>query len=391
LISSSLSTINPYAIAIAAFSIVASVGFSRIGSRIPGTLVAIILTTLAVSLFELPVETIGSRFGSIPAALPDLKIPDLKFSELKELLQPALAIALLGGIESLLCAVVADGMIGGNHRPNAELVGQGLANIACALTGGIPATGAIARTATNVKNGARTPLAGIVHALVLLAIALFAAKWAELIPMACLGGILAVVSWNMCEFSAIQSIFKTTKSDWAVFLATFLITVLFDLVLAIEIGMVLAAFLFIRRMSESLEASELGQMEKYSGSESSAIFEDELSEVPDDVVIYEINGPLFFGAAQRFYDSLRSANLGGKVLILRMRNVPMIDATGLQRLADIIGHFQKKKVTLLISGASARLKSQLTKPGIIDQANIKDSIKEALEAAQKFIEQSNAR
>jgi len=284
---------DPIAFAIGAGTIAVSLFMTRISKIIPGPLVAIVLATSVVAFLDLPVETIGTRFGAIPSSLPAPHFTMVDASTFKELLRPALAIALLGGIESLLSAVVADGSIGGKHRSNMELVAQGGANMLSALFGGIPATGAIARTATNIKNGGRTPVAGMVHAVVLLLIMLVAGQWAALIPMSCLAGILVVVAWNMAEVRGFRAVFKTSRYDMAVLLVTFILTVVVDLVVAIEIGLVLAAFLFMKRMGDSTRFSELSG-EARSGEQ---LFESEFGKVPRHVMIYEINGPLFFGAA----------------------------------------------------------------------------------------------
>ncbi|MEK6616584.1 MAG: SulP family inorganic anion transporter, partial [Bacteroidota bacterium] len=243
-------SVNIYAIAIAAGTILISVLFPKITLKVPGSLLAILISTVAVQYFHLNVETIGSKFGEISSAFPIPHIPNFDFSTVQKLIQPAFTIALLGGIESLLSAVVSDGMIGGNHKSNIELVGQGIANIVSSLFGGIPATGALARTATNVKSGGRTPVAGIIHSLVLLLIMLVAGKWATLIPLSCLAGILVVVAYNMSEWRSFISVLRTSKSDGAVLLSTFALTVFVDLTVAIEIGMVLAVFLFMRRMTQ---------------------------------------------------------------------------------------------------------------------------------------------
>ena len=241
-------TVNMYSFMIAAATVAIILLWPKVTHKIPGSLIAIVVTTTAMQIFHLPVDTIGNRFGSIPSSLPMPIIPDLDFNTIKKLIQPAFTIALLGGIESLLSAVVSDGMIGGNHKSNMELIAQGTANIFSSIFGGIPATGAIARTATNVKNGGRTPVAGIVHAITLLLIMLFVGKWAALIPMATLAGILVVIAYHMSEWQSFVSVFKGSHSDVVVLVTTFLLTVIIDLTVAIEIGMVLAAFLFMRKM-----------------------------------------------------------------------------------------------------------------------------------------------
>lgn len=331
----------------------------RLWPKVPATLVAIVAATALVHWSGLSVETIGSRFGKIPRSLPLPHIPTIQLETIRDLLQPALAIALLGSIESLLSAVVADGAIGGQHRSNMELVAQGGANIASALFGGIPATGAIARTATNVKNGGRTPVAGLVHAITLLVIMLAAAPLAGHIPMACLAGILVVVAWNMSELHAFRTVFRTNRYDRAVLLVTFFLTVVFDLVIAIEIGMVLAAFLFMKRMSDTVQLDQL-----LSPVESATNVDDERSNIPGDVLVYEINGPLFFGAAQTFANTLKTISDGHRVLVLVMRHVPLIDATGLHRLKDIVQTMERRRIKVYITGVQPTVVKDLMEAGI---------------------------
>lgn len=340
-------SINLVALGIGAAALLITLYFHRITPKVPGAIVAIVLTTLAVYLFDLPVETIESRFGEIPASLGKPHLPAVSFGDIRELIQPAIAIALLGGIESLLSAVVADGMTGGRHRSNMELVGQGIANIAASLFGGIPATGAIARTATNVKNGGRTPVAGIVHAIVLLLVMLFFAPYAKLIPMACLAGVLIVVAYNMSEWRHFVSLLRSNRMDIIILVTTFLLTVFFDLIIAIEVGVVLSSFLFMKRMSESLEVQAYSPDNDSSAEQ---LFEEELGEIPQGVVLFEINGPLFFGAAQQFQDSLTNTHSKPRALVLRMRNVPFIDGTGMQRLKEVVKNCQQNRIAIVLSG-----------------------------------------
>jgi len=369
-----LSGTDPITLSIGVGTILIILWTPRFLPAIPGPLVAIILATAIVAYSDLPVDTIGSRFGSIPSGLPTPRFHWAEFATIKELLRPALAIALLGGIESLLSAVVADGSIGGRHRSNMELVAQGGANILSALFGGIPATGAIARTATNIKNGGRTPVAGMVHAVVLLLILLVAGQWAALIPMACLAGILVVVAWNMAEIHSFIAGFKTSRYDMAVLLATFFLTVFVDLVIAIEIGLVLAAFLFMKRMSDSTRLHPLGAS---SGGE--ALFEAEFGKVPTHVVIYEINGPLFFGAAQAFTETIRKVGDHHKVLILRMRNVPFIDATGLHRLQDIIHSMEKRHLKVVLTDVQPEVERSLSGAGLLSADRLCADVRSALD------------
>ena len=326
-----ISSLNLYAAGIGVFTLLVVFLWPKVTHKVPGSVIAIIVTTLVIYIFKLPVETIGSRFGAIPSSLPMPVIPAVSFAIIQQLIRPAITIAVLGSIESLLSAVVADGMIGGNHRSNTELIAQGVANICSSIFGGIPATGAIARTATNIKNGGRTPIAGIIHAITLLLIMLFVGKWAALIPMATLGGILTVVAWNMSEPENFISVLKGSKSDAAVLLTTFGLTILVDLTVAIEIGMILAAFLFMRKM---MQASSV-QLAPHTTDEIL-----NLDEIPKSVDVFEINGPLFFGAAYKFKDAMKVIEYPAKVLIIRMRNVPVIDATGIGVVVFDQGCFQ---------------------------------------------------
>lgn len=347
---------NGWALVIGLASVLITVLWTKVTRVLPGPLVAIVLSTTATVLFKLPVTTIEQQFGAIPRTLPGPTFPAIGMAELRELIQPAFAIALLGSIESLLSAVVADGMIGGRHRSNMELVAQGGANMLSALFGGIPATGAIARTATNVKNGGRTPIAGIVHAITLLAIMLAAAPVAGRIPLACLAGILVVVAYNMSEWRSFISVLKGNRYDATVLLVTFFITVVFDLVLAIEVGVVLAALLFMKRMSD---ITDLRPVLSAGGGEES-LFDEELRSLPRHVLLFEISGPLFFGAAQKFQDILAEINDRHTVVVLRMRHVPLIDATGLHRLKDIIKHLKTHGRQVYLTDVDQRVMEELT-------------------------------
>lgn len=377
-------TINIYSLSIAAGTILISVFFTRISKKIPGSLVAILLSTAAVHYFGLDVETIGSKFGEIPSAFPAPHIPDLDFSTIQKLIQPAFTIALLGGIESLLSAVVADGMIGGNHKSNAELTGQGIANIFSSLFGGIPATGAIARTATNVKNGGRTPVAGMVHAIVLLLIMLVAGKWATLIPLSCLAGVLAVVAYNMSEWRSFLAVLRTSRSDGAVLLVTFVLTVFVDLTVAIEIGMVLAVFLFMHRMTTISNVNIVtGEMSETDDPKAISKYK-----IPEGVEVFEITGPMFFGAAYKFKESLTLIAKQPKVLIIRMRSVPVIDATGLHTLEEVFRQSKYSKIKFILSGIQKEVYRELEKSpllGLIGKDNICPDIDTALARAEKLL------
>jgi SulP family sulfate permease len=382
------SQVSWIAVAIALSTILVAFNFHRVTSKIPGSLVAILLSTLVVYWLKLPVATIETTFGDIPNHLSLPTIPHLDFQTVKALIQPAFAIALLGGIESLLSAVVADGMMGGRHRSNIELVAQGTANCVSAMFGGIPATGAIARTATNVKNGGRTPIAGITHAIVLLLIMLLLAPLAKRIPLACLSGILIVVAYHMSEWKQFKSLLKGDKLDVLILLSTFFLTVVFDLVIAIEIGIVLSSFALMKRMSESIKIQNAEHVFQPQTGDSESLFEDELPKLPPGVSIYEISGVLFFGAAQTFQDTLSRLQNNPKVLILRMRNVPFIDATGIYRLKEMIRQFEKQKVDILLSGVTTQVKDALEKADIysvLSRDNVVDNIDASLIRANAIL------
>lgn len=384
--------VNWFAFGIASATVFITLQFHKVTARVPGSVVAIVLSTVAVLVFQLPVETIEAKFGAIPNNIPSPSIPRVDFDTVKALIQPAFAIAILGAIESLLSAVVADGMIGGRHRSNMELVAQGTANIFSAVFGGIPATGAIARTATNIKNGGRTPIAGIVHALALLLIMLLFAPLAKLIPLATLAGILVVVAWHMGEWHLFFSMLRSNRADVIILLTTFLLTVIFDLVIAIEIGVVLSSFFFMKRMSDSLvirtSVDILGPQNE-NGDES---FEEEALTVPKGVLLYEIHGPLFFGASQKFQDTLLNLHQKPEILILRMRNVPFIDATGAYHLKQLAKHLRAQHVEVLLSGVGEEVKGELERSGfheLIDQSNILSDIQAALNKSKEILNAKN--
>ena len=377
-----ISSINIYALVIGASTLLLVQLWPRVTHKIPGSLIAILVTTVVVYFFKLPVETIGSRFGVVPSGLPKPVIPAINWAIIQQLIKPAFTIALLGAIESLLSAVVADGMMGGNHRSNTELIAQGIANICSSVFGGIPATGAIARTATNIKNGGRTPIAGIIHAVVLFAILLFVGKWAALIPMATLAGVLIVVAYNMSEWRSFIYIMKISKSDAAVLITTFLLTVLVDLTVAIELGMILAAFLFMRDM---MKISSVAHVDYSSDNqEEKAGFE-----LPEGVDVFEINGPLFFGAAFKFKDAMKIIEEPAKVLIIRMKNVPVIDATGIQILKDVNKEIKADGTKLIITEVnSEQVMMELKKARLLFQigkANITDTFEKAIKRSNEIL------
>lgn len=378
--------INWFSVAIAVVTIIISLNFQKIYSKIPGSIVAIILTTLLVYIFKIPVDTIESTFGEIPNKLSKPSIPNIDFATVRQLIQPAFAIALLGGIESLLSAVVSDGMIGRRHRSNMELIGQGAANCMSAMFGGIPATGAIARTATNVKNGGRTPIAGITHALVLLVIMLVLSPLAKLIPMACLAGILIVVSYHMSEWKQFKMLLKGNRSDVMILLVTFFLTVVFDLIIAIEVGIVLSSFVLMKRMSDTTEI----KLSRDSFTRDEELEDDEVVVLPKGVTMYEIHGALFFGAAQAFQDTINRMNYRPKVLILRMRHVLFIDATGIYRLKEIINKFKENDRKVILSEVKPEILEDLMKGevfSVLDKENVVPSIEDAAVRSEEILEE----
>ncbi len=382
------STVNYSALGIGLVSLLFIQLWPRVTHRIPGSLIAILVTTAAVSWLDLSVETIGSRFGSVPNTLPAPRFPSVTLELVQKLFQPAIAIALLAGIESLLSAVVADGMTGRRHRSNMELISQGIANIASPIFGGIPATGAIARTATNIKNGGRTPVAGIVHSVTLLLIMLFFGKWAVLIPMPTLAAILLVVAYNMSEWHLFLKIFKSPKSDFAVLIITFLLTVLVDLTVAIQAGVVLAALLFMRQMAN---ATQVGYVTKSLQEEDEEVDDpNALSkrDVPPGVEVFEIYGSFFFGAADKFKDALHTVEKTPKILILRMRHVFALDATGLRALEDVFEKTKHEGTVLVLSGVHAQPFVTMQRAGLLDKIhedNVFGNIDDALNRAREIL------
>ncbi len=380
---------SPWAAMVATATMLIILFWPRLTHRIPGSLVAIIATTAAVQLLNIPVETIGSRFGEVPNTLPAPHLPNISWELCRQMFSPALTIALLAGIESLLSAVVADGMTERRHRSNMELVAQGVANIASPIFGGIPATGAIARTATNIKNGGRTPIAGIVHAVTLLLIMLFFGKWAALIPMATLAGILAIVAWNMSETHLFIKMFRGPKSDILVLVSTFLLTVLVDLTVAIQVGVVLAALLFMRRMAE---VTQVGYVTHMLNDDEEENPDDPLSlsrrKVPAGVEVFEISGPFFFGAADKFKNAISEVEDKPRILILRMRHVLSLDATAIQALESVYTRSRRERTTLVLSGVHAQPLIVLEHSGLLDKIgadNVHGNIDDALNRARTLL------
>jgi SulP family sulfate permease len=352
-------TVNIYAAVIGVISILIILLSNKVTRKVPGSLIAIVLTTITVQLLHIPVDTIGTRFGNIPSSLPMPILPEVDWSTIKQLIKPAFTIALLGCIESLLSAVVADGMIGGNHKSNIELVAQGGANIASAIFGGLPATGAIARTATNIKNGGRTPVAGIVHSITLLIIMLALGRWATLIPLSCLAAILIIVAYNMSEHESFIRIVRGNRGDAVVLICTFLLTILVDLTVAIEIGMVLATFLFMRTMTQISKVNLL--INEYNNHPLLS----NAGSVPIDVEIFELTGPFFFAAAYKFKDAIKIIKRKPKAIIVDMSNVPVIDATGLNTIKDVLHMCKRDKITFIIGGIQPQVLEELKKARLL--------------------------
>lgn len=381
-------TINPAATALGVGTIFIILGFRRYAQRIPGMLVAMVVAALLTRFLSLPVETIGSRFGDLPRSLPAPALPPISMQLVRDLMPSAITVALLAAIESLLSATVADGMTGNRHKSNMELVAQGIANIGSALLGGIPATGAIARTATNIKSGGKTPVAGMIHAVTLLLILMFAAPLAREIPLACLAGILVVVAWQMSQVQHFRQLMTAPKADVVVLLITFLLTVLIDLTVAVQVGVVLAAMLFIKRMAEVTNVGVVTRelLDQEEASDPNSVVH---RTVPEGVEVYEINGPFFFGAAEKFNDTLRLMGNAPAVLILRMRNVPAIDATGLNALDELYHRSSKAGTALLLSEAPPAVLAILRRSHLgrkIAPDTTLDTLDKALARAQEMVE-----
>jgi SulP family sulfate permease len=386
-------TINWWNTAISILSIIIIAITPRFSKKIPGSLVAIILVTVGLYLLKMYggitcIDTIGDRF-SIKSELPAAVVPDLNWEAIRNLFPVAVTIAVLGAIESLLSAAVADGMISDKHDSNTELIAQGVANIVTPLFGGIPATGAIARTMANINNGGKTPVAGIVHAVVLLLILLFLMPLAQYIPMGCLAGVLVIVSYNMSGWRTFKALMKNPKSDVTVLLITFFLTIIFDLTIAIEFGLVIACVLFMRRVMETTEISVIQNEIDPSKETDMALAEEHLI-IPEKVEVYEINGPYFFGIATKFEEmmSISGERPRPKVRIVRMRKVPFIDSTGIHNLENLCMMSQKEHITIVLSGENEKVHKVLEKSGfyeLLGKENICPNINVALERAKELV------
>ena len=387
-----LTHIDPWSAGVGLVSVAIIASAPKFSKRIPGSLIAIIVMTVVVLLLKqyagvTSIETIGDRF-SISSQLPDAVVPELSWETVKGLVAPALTIAILGAIESLLSATVADGVIGDHHNSNTELIGQGVANIVSPIFGGIPATGAIARTMTNINNGGRTPIAGIVHAVVLLLIFLFLMPLAQYIPMACLAGVLVVVSYGMSGWRSFTALMRNPKSDITVLLLTFFLTIIFDLTVAIEVGIVCACLLFMKRMSETTDVKAVyDEIDLNEDADMERGNLEHLS-IPKGVEVYEINGPYFFGAGNKFEDLMGGFGDRPKVRIIRMRKVPFIDSTGLHNLENMCLMSQKEGITVVLSGVNEKVEAVLRRNNfhkLLGQENICNHIDLALARANEIV------
>ena len=388
-------TVNWWNVIVSLVSIFIIAITPKFSKKIPGSLVAIILVTVGVYLLKMYggitcIDTIGDRF-SIKAQLPEAAVPALDWEAIKNLFPVAITIAVLGAIESLLSATVADGVIGDRHDSNTELIAQGIANFVSPIFGGIPATGAIARTMTNINNGGKSPVAGIVHAVVLLLILLFLMPLAQYIPMACLAGVLVIVSYNMSGWGVFKGLLKNPKSDVTVLLITFFLTVIFDLTVAIEVGLVIACVLFMKRVMETTQISVITD-EIDPNKESDLEVHEEHLIIPSGVEVYEINGPYFFGIATKFEEIMARLGDRPKIRIIRMRKVPFIDSTGIHNLTTLCEMSQKENIHIILSGVNERVHTVLEKSGfyeLLGKENICSNINEALEVATKEIAEFN--
>ena len=384
-------TVNWWNAVVSILSIIIIAITPRFSKKIPGSLIAIIVVTIGVYVLKTyagidSIDTIGDRF-TIKSELPEAAIPTLTWEAIKDFFPVAITIAVLGAIESLLSATVADGVTGDKHDSNTELIAQGTANLITPLFGGIPATGAIARTMTNINNGGKTPVAGIIHAIVLLLILLFLMPLAQYIPMACLAGVLVIVSYNMSEWRTFKALLKNPKSDVTVLLITFFLTIIFDLTIAIEVGLVIACILFMRRVMETTEISVIKDEIDPNDELDIAVCEEHLI-IPAGVEVYEINGPYFFGIATKFEETMAQLGDRPKVRIIRMRKVPFIDSTGIHNLTSLCKMSQKEKITIVLSGVNEKVHKTLEKSGfyeLLGKQNICPNINVALDRAKEII------
>jgi SulP family sulfate permease len=382
-------TIDPATLAVGGGSLLIIILWPKVTHKVPGQLIAILLATFVVQYFQIPVDTIQSRFGEVPSGLPTPHLPTVTWSLVQQMFSPALTIAILAALESLLAAVVADGMTGTRHRSNMELIAQGAGNIVSIIFGGIPATGAIARTATNIKSGGNTPISAVIHCVFLLLVLLFIGKWAALIPMATLAAVLIVVAYNMSEWREFAHLLKSPRGDLAVLLATFLLTVFIDLTTAIQVGILMAAFLFLQKMSKETHVDLI--TENFNDPESIHDTRDmSRISIPDGVEVFEIYGSLFFGAVSQFKESIRFVAKKPKVLILRMRHVPTVDASGIHILEELVDEAHDNGYVLIFSAVSRGVYRVMRKTGFVatvGKSNFAGDIYAAIEKANRHIKE----
>ena len=381
-----ITRVDPYTLGVGLASLLIIVLWPHVTHRVPGQLIAILAATIAVQYFAIPVDTIQTRFGGMPQGLPSPQFPAITWATFQELFSPAITIAILAALESLLSSVVADGMTGTRHRSNMELIAQGAGNMASAIFGGIPATGAIARTATNIKSGGKTPISAIIHAVFLLLVLLFIGKWAAMIPMATLAAVLIVVAYNMSEWREFRQLLKSPRGDVAVLLATFLLTVFIELTVAIQVGILLAAFLFLQKMSKESKVDviteNLRDDEEFKSRDMSTV------EIPKGVEVFEVYGSLFFGAVSQFKESIRIVARRPKVVILRMRQVPHIDASGIHILEELVRESHDSGAAVVFSAVSKPVFEVMRESGFVElvgPANFAEDIFGALDIAKNHL------
>ena len=385
-----LDTVHPHSVALGAATLLLLIAWSRFVKQVPAYIVALFVGTIGAAVLQLDVSTIGSRFGGIPSGLPAFRIPEFRPELMLTLLSPAVTVAMLGAIESLLSAVVADRMASDRHNPNTELFAQGVANIVSPLFGGLPATGALARTATNIRSGARTPVAGMIHALTLLAILVFGARYAAFVPMPVLAAILFLVAWNMGEWREIGEIFKHTYTDVLVWFVTFTLTVVADLTVAVEVGMLMAGLLFIRRVSRTTTVSRVTP--EYIEAGRPHTLQDKI--IPDYVAIFRIHGPFLFGSTDKLRDISLQADTLPPVVLLRLRNMTAVDGTGLGAIEELAEDLRKKGRALVICGAPQQPAGAMRKAEFherLGEANICNSLQEALDRAAEITKAASMR
>jgi sulfate permease, SulP family len=381
-----ITRVDPYTLGVGLASLLIIILWPRVTHRVPGQLIAILAATIAVQYFAIPVDTIQTRFGGMPQGLPSPQFPAITWATFQELFSPAITIAILAALESLLSSVVADGMTGTRHRSNMELIAQGAGNMASAIFGGIPATGAIARTATNIKSGGKTPISAIIHAVFLLLVLLFIGKWAAMIPMATLAAVLIVVAYNMSEWREFRHLLKSPRGDVAVLLATFLLTVFIELTVAIQVGILLAAFLFLQKMSKEAKVDviteNLRDDEEFKSRDMSTV------EIPKGVEVFEVYGSLFFGAVSQFKESIRIVADRPQAVILRMREVSHIDASGIHILEDLVKESHAGGTAVVFSAVRRQVQEVMRDSGFVDlvgRDNFADDIFAALEIAKRHL------